>query len=245
VTIRLDDKKVLLTGGTRGIGRGLAMALAGAGAQVITCGRADSEAAQSLARELKELGGEHHVVAADISTEQGIDGLVEECQTRLGSLDVIVNNAGAITHVPFDKLPIDDWHRIINTNLTAAYLLVQRALPLLGEGASVINIGSRSAMVGVPLRAHYTASKAGLVGLTRSLAKELGPNRKIRVNIVAPGVIEPENEPLPEEVVAKYTKLTALGRLGRPHEIAGAVLFLASDLSSYVTGETINVDGGI
>jgi 3-oxoacyl-[acyl-carrier protein] reductase len=244
VTIRLDDKKVLLTGGTRGIGRGLALALAGAGAQVITCGRADSEAAQSLARELKELGGEHHVVAADISTEQGIDGLVEECRTRVGSLDVIVSNAGAITHVPFDKLPLDDWHRIINTNLTAAYLLVQRALPLLSEGASVINIGSRSAMVGVPLRAHYTASKAGLVGLTRSLAKELG-SRKIRVNIVAPGVIEPENEPLPEEVVAKYTKLTALGRLGRPHEIAGAVLFLASDLSSYVTGETINVDGGI
>ncbi|MFL6140714.1 MAG: SDR family NAD(P)-dependent oxidoreductase [Labedaea sp.] len=245
MTIRLDGKKVLLTGGTRGIGRGLALAIAGAGAQLITCGRTDSEAAQSLARELKELGGEHHVVSADISTKQGIDGLIEECAARVGTLDVIVSNAGAITHVPFDKLPLDDWHRIINTNLTAAYLLVQGALPLLSEGASVINIGSRSAMVGVPLRAHYTASKAGLVGLTRSLAKELGPDRKIRVNIVAPGVIEPENEPLPEAVVAKYTKLTALGRLGRPHEIAGAVLFLASDLSSYVTGETINVDGGI
>jgi 3-oxoacyl-[acyl-carrier protein] reductase len=244
VTIRLDGKKVLLTGGTRGIGRGLALAIASAGAQLITCGRTDSEALQSLARELKELGGDHHVVIADISTEQGIDGLIEECTEKLGGLDVIIHNAGAISHVPFDKLGLDDWNRILNTNLTAAYLLVQRALPLLGEGASVINIGSRSAMVGVPLRAHYTASKAGIVGLTRSLAKELG-NRKIRVNIVAPGVIEPENEPLHPEVVAKYTKLTALGRLGRPHEIAGAVLFLASDLSSYVTGETINVDGGI
>jgi 3-oxoacyl-[acyl-carrier protein] reductase len=244
VTIRLDGKKVLLTGGTRGIGRSLALALAGTGAQLITCGRTDSEAAQSLARELKELGGEHHVVPADISTEAGIDGLIEECKERLGSLDVIVHNAGAISHIPFEKLPVEEWHRIINTNLTAAFLLVQRALPLLAPGASVINIGSRSAMVGIPLRAHYTASKAGIVGLSRSLAKELG-ERGIRVNVIAPGVIEPENEPLPEEVVARYTKLTALRRLGRPHEIAGAMLFLASDLSSYVTGETINVDGGI
>jgi 3-oxoacyl-[acyl-carrier protein] reductase len=244
VTIRLDGKRVLLTGGTRGIGRGLALAIAETGAQLITCGRTDSEAAQSLARELKELGGEHHVVAADISTEAGIDGLIEECKERLGGLDVIVHNAGAISHIPFEKLPVDEWHRIINTNLTAAFLLVQRALPLLSPGASVINIGSRSAMVGIPLRAHYTASKAGIVGLTRSLAKELG-ERGIRVNVIAPGVIEPENEPLSEEIVARYTKLTALRRLGRPHEIAGAMLFLASDLSSYVTGETINVDGGI
>lgn len=244
MTIRLDGKRVLLTGGTRGIGRGLALAIAETGAQLITCGRTDSEAAQSLARELKELGGEHHVVAADISTEAGIDGLIEECKERLGGLDVIVHNAGAISHIPFEKLPVDEWHRIINTNLTAAFLLVQRALPLLSPGASVINIGSRSAMVGIPLRAHYTASKAGIVGLTRSLAKELG-ERGIRVNVIAPGVIEPENEPLSEEIVARYTKLTALRRLGRPHEIAGAMLFLASDLSSYVTGETINVDGGI
>ena len=244
MTIRLDGKKVLLTGGTRGIGRGLALKIAETGAQLITCGRTDSEAAQSLARELKELGGEHHVVAADISTEAGLDGLIEECKERLGGLDVIVHNAGAISHIPFEKLPVDEWHRIINTNLTAAYLLVQRSLPLLAQGSSVINIGSRSAMVGIPLRAHYTASKAGIVGLSRSLAKELG-ERGIRVNVIAPGVIEPENEPLPEEVVARYTKLTALRRLGRPHEIAGAVLFLASDLSSYVTGETINVDGGI
>jgi 3-oxoacyl-[acyl-carrier protein] reductase len=245
VNIGLDGKKVLLTGWTKGIGRGIALAFAQAGADVLTCSRTADEAAHSLATELKEIGGEHRVVEADVSDPAGVEALIEEARTGFGRVDVLVHNAGAISHIPFAQLSTTDWDRVIGTNLTAAYLLVQGALPLLSAGSSVINIGSRSAMVGIPLRAHYTASKAGLVGLTRSLAKELGPDRKIRVNIVAPGVIEPENEPLPEAVVAKYTKLTALGRLGRPHEIAGAVLFLASDLSSYVTGETINVDGGI
>jgi 3-oxoacyl-[acyl-carrier protein] reductase len=133
---------------------------------------------------------------------------------------------------------------VVGSNLTANYLLVSQTLPLLGAGSSVILIGSRSALVGIPLRAHYTAAKAGLVGFMRSLAKELGP-QGIRVNVIAPGVIEPADRPLPEEIRARYHKLTSLGRLGRPSEIAGAALFLASDLSGYVTGETLDVDGGI
>lgn len=242
--IGLTGKRVLLTGGTKGIGRGIALAFAKAGAQVLTCSRSEDEAAVSLAAELKEIGGEHHVVAADISTQAGIDELLEIAKGRLGGLDVIIGNAGAISHVPFAQLSVEDWTRVLTTNLTANYLLIQSALPLLSPGASVIAIGSRSAMIGIPLRAHYTASKAGLVGLVRSLAKELGP-KGIRVNVVAPGVIEPENAPLPEAVRARYEEKTSLSRLGRPHEIAGAALFLASDLSSYITGETLNVDGGI
>ncbi|MDQ0762623.1 SDR family NAD(P)-dependent oxidoreductase [Streptomyces canus] len=244
MTIQLDGRTVLLTGGTRGIGRGIALALARSGARLLTCSRHDDEAAQSLQRELKEIGPDHHVMRADVSRSEDIEALVGEAEARFGSLDAVVANAGAITHVPFDKLTPEDWHRVLDTNLTGTYLLVQKSLPLLGEGSSVIAVGSRSAMVGIPLRAHYTASKAGLVGLTRSLAKELGP-RGIRVNVVAPGVIEPENEPLPEETRARYRQLTALGRLGRPEEVAGAVLFLASTLSAYVTGETLHVDGGI
>jgi 3-oxoacyl-[acyl-carrier protein] reductase len=137
----------------------------------------------------------------------------------------------------------------MDTSLTAGYLVVQEALPLLSAGSSVVFIGSRVATVGIPLRGHYTAAKAGLVGLARSLAKEFG-SRGIRVNVVAPGVIETEEAAKlsAEERRAyeqRYKSLIALGRFGRPADIARAVLFLASDLSGYVTGETINVDGGI
>ncbi|MFC4121819.1 SDR family NAD(P)-dependent oxidoreductase [Nonomuraea zeae] len=241
--ISLSGKKVLVTGGSRGIGRGITLALARAGADVLACYRSTGEHVDSLARELKTVPGDHHLVRADVSSAEEIGRLIEECRTRLGRLDVVVHNAGVISHIPFGELPAEEWHRVLDTNLTAAYLITQGALPLFGESASVITIGSRSAGVGIPLRAHYTAAKAGLVGLCRSLAKELGP-RGVRVNVIAPGVIATEAE-LPPEVVARYEGLTAVRRLGRVEEIAGAVLFLASDLSSYVTGETLNVDGGI
>ena len=244
MSIRIDGKRVLLTGGTRGIGRGLALAIARAGGSVVTCYRQDADAAEMLAKELARIGGEHHVMRADVSRAEDVDALIEECRSRWGGLDVLVGNAGTISHVPFEELPLTEWQRVIDGNLTSAYLLVQKALPLLGPGSSVINVGSRSATVGSPLRAHYTAAKAGLIGLSRSLAKELGP-RGIRVNVVAPGVIEPEEAPLPAAVQERYRGLTALGRLGTPAEVAGAVLFLAGDLSGYVTGETLHVDGGI
>lgn len=247
--LRLDGKKALVTGGTRGIGHGVAVALAEAGADVLACHRQEGEAAESLARELKALGGGHHVVRADLGRPEEVERLVEECGTRFGALDVIVNNAGVISHVPFAELPLEEWQRVVDINLTAAFLVVQKALPLLSEGASIINVGSRVATLGVPLRAHYTASKAGLIGLTRSLCKELGP-RCIRVNVVAPGVIETEeaarlSDDEREAYRRRYAGLMALGRFGSPREVAGAVLFLASDLSAYVTGETIHVDGGI
>jgi 3-oxoacyl-[acyl-carrier protein] reductase len=247
-TIRLTGKRVLLTGGTRGIGRGIALALARAGATVVTCYRSDEDAATRLSADLAQLGqpdrGGHHVVRADITEPADLTRLVETCAERLGGLDAVVTNAGAITHVPFAKLTLDGWRKVIDTNLTATYALVRATLPLLGPGASVVALGSRSAMVGIPLRAHYTASKAGIVGLVRSLAKELGP-REIRVNVVAPGVIAPEDEELSPEIEQRYKFLTALGRLGRGDEVAGAVMFLVSDLSSYLTGETMHVDGGI
>ncbi|MFC4533228.1 SDR family NAD(P)-dependent oxidoreductase [Sphaerisporangium dianthi] len=241
--MRLDGKRVLLTGGTRGIGRGLALALARAGARLVTCYRDDQDAAKVMAAELEELG-DHRVVRADVTDAGDVARLVQECVTHMGGLDVLVSNAGTISHVPFEDLTAAEWQRVLDTNLTAMYRLVQQALPLLPAGASVIGVGSRSAFVGIPQRAHYTAAKAGMVGLVRSLAKELGP-RGIRVNLVSPGVIDPGDGTLPEPVRRRYEGLTALGRLGTPEEVAGAVLFLAGDASSYVTGETIHVDGGI
>ncbi|GHH72142.1 short-chain dehydrogenase [Streptosporangium violaceochromogenes] len=241
--LRLAGKKAIVTGGTRGIGRAVVLGLARAGADVITCHRQEGEAADRLARELKELGGDHHVIKADIGRPEDIERLVEECRSRFGSLDVVVNNAGVISHIPFAELPLEEWRRVLDTNLTGTAFVVGGTLPLLTAGASVVNVGSRAATVGVPLRAHYTAAKAGLIGLTRSLAKELGP-RGIRVNVVAPGPVETGGE-IPAPVRERYRNLIALGRLGVSEEIANVVLFLASDLSSFVSGETIHVDGGI
>jgi 3-oxoacyl-[acyl-carrier protein] reductase len=239
----LGSKRALVTGGTRGIGRGVVLALAGAGADVVTCYRSDGEDAESLARELKGTGGNHHVVRADVARPEDVDQLVETCRERLGRIDILVNNAGVISHIPFAELPLEEWERVVDTNLTAAYEVIRRSLPLLGPGASIVNMGSRVATVGIAMRAHYTAAKAGLHGLTLTLAKELGP-RGIRVNMVAPGPVATGAE-LPPEVRRRYEQLIPLGRLGRPDEIAGVVLFLASDLASFVNGATVNVDGGI
>jgi 3-oxoacyl-[acyl-carrier protein] reductase len=245
----LSGKKALVTGGTKGVGRGIVLALARNGVDVITCYHSDGEAAAALERELKEIGGQHHVVQADLADQHQITQLLTECKTRFGRLDVVVNNAATITHVPYAELTLEEWQRIVGTNLTAAHLVIQRALPLLGSGSSVISISSKSIEVGIPLRAHYTATKAALHGLNRTLAREFG-GRGIRFNVLSLGMIHTEAiDAMPagqrEQMLARYSQMTALGRLGQPAEVGGAVLWLASDLSRFVTGGVIPVDGGM
>lgn len=247
--LKLTGKGALVTGGSRGIGREIALSLARAGADVVACSRTANAATDRLAEELKVIGGKHHVVQADVTDPAAVSWLADECRAWLGSLDVVVNNAGAISHVPIEQLSVDEWRRVIDTSLTGAFLVIQSSLSLMRPGSSIVNIGSRASRVGLPLRSHYTAAKAGLAGLSRSLAKELGP-RGIRVNLVAPGVIDSsEARDFPPErraeALARYRELTALGRLGEPDEIAEVVVFLASDASRYITGATIDVDGGI
>jgi 3-oxoacyl-[acyl-carrier protein] reductase len=245
----LAGKKALVTGGTRGIGRGVVLALARHGVDVITCCRRDSEASDSLELELKEIGGQHEVVRADIADPEQIETLIDVCRDRHKRLDLVVNNAATISHVPYAQLDLAEWQRILATNITAAHLVIQRALPLLGEGSSVINISSKSIEAGIPLRAHYTTTKAALHGLTRSLAKEFG-EKGIRFNVLSLGVIHTEAmDAMTAEqrtlMLQRYSAKTALGRLGTPDEVAGGVLWLASDLARYVTGGVIPVDGGI
>jgi 3-oxoacyl-[acyl-carrier protein] reductase len=236
----LAGKKALVTGGSRGVGRGIVLSLARAGVDVVTCYRQESELVESLVRELKEIGGDHQVVQADVTSAADVERLVATCGERL---DILVNNAGAISHIPFAELSLEEWHRIVDTDLTATFLVTQKALPLLASGGSVVNVGSKVATVGIPLRAHYTAAKAGLVGLTRSLAKEYG-SKGIRFNIVAPGPVQTETE-TPEPVKERYRTMIPLGRLGTTEDIANVVLFLASPRAAFVTGETVNVDGGL
>jgi 3-oxoacyl-[acyl-carrier protein] reductase len=245
----LTGKKALVTGGTRGVGRGIVLALARAGVDVVTCYQQSGEAVTALERGLKEIGGDHLVVQADVSDPAQVAALVEHARAKFGRLDLVVNNAGAISHIPYAELPVEEFQRVFAVNVTGAHLVIQNALPLLDGGSSVVSIGSKAVEAGIPLRSHYTATKAALVGLNRSLAKEFG-GRGIRFNVVALGVVETENlYKMPEEqralMVERYSAKTALGRLGLPEEVAGAILWLASDLSRYVTGSTVSVDGGI
>jgi 3-oxoacyl-[acyl-carrier protein] reductase len=239
-----QGRNVLVTGGTRGIGRSTALAFARAGASVLTCSRHDDEAARETVRELAALGGQHHLVRADVTQPEDVDALARECRERLGSLHAVVCNVGTISQVPFAELPAAEWRRVLDTNLTAAFLVTQRTLPLLADGAAVIYLGSRAALAGVPGRSHYTAAKAALTGLARSLCKELGP-RGIRVNVVYPGIVETEEtRQVLGGQIDRFRRLTALGRLGRPEDVADAVLFLAGQASGYITGQVVQVDGG-
>jgi 3-oxoacyl-[acyl-carrier protein] reductase len=249
MVVQLTGKYALVTGGSRGIGRAITLGLARHGATVMACYRKGGEAVDSLDKELEQIGGDHRLMPADVTAPDAVEELTEECRERFGALDVVVNNAGVTSRAPIAQLPLAEWQRVMDTNLTGAFLVTQKALPLMGPGGSIVNIGSRAARAGMPASSHYTATKAGLVGLTRSLAKELGP-RGIRVNVVAPGVIDTgEEQSAPPEaraaIAARTGGLSALGRRGSPDEVAGTVVFLASELSTYLTGATIDVDGGI
>jgi NAD(P)-dependent dehydrogenase (short-subunit alcohol dehydrogenase family) len=239
----LSGRRVLVTGGTRGIGRGIVLAMARAGASVVTCSRSGGEDAASLEAELKEIGATFRVSTADVARVEDVARLAEECREALGGLDVLVNNAGRDGQAGFAELTAQEWHSLLDADLTSVFLVSQKCLDLFGPSASIVNIGAAVALRGLSGRVHYTAAKAAVIGLTRSMCKELGP-RGIRVNVVAPGMIQTD----PDEdhpMAARVRGMTALGRFGTVAEVADAVLYLAGAGSSYVTGVVLNVDGGI
>nr|CAM34370.1 putative 3-oxoacyl-ACP reductase [Streptomyces tendae] len=242
---QLAGKRVLVTGGTAGIGRATVLAFARAGAHVVTCCRTGGERADGLAAELKESGGTHHVTRCDVTDAADVARLAGFCRDRLGGLDVLVNNVGVDGPRPFEELDEPEWRRMFDHNVTAAYLVTHALLGMLSDGGSVVNVGSSVALRGRSNGVHYTASKAALIGFTRALCKEVGA-RGIRVNTVAPGLTETEPDAgLPPAAVERIVGMTALGRIGQPEDVAGAVLFLAGDTSRYITGTTLNVDGGV
>ncbi|WP_030340053.1 SDR family NAD(P)-dependent oxidoreductase [Streptomyces sp. NRRL S-1022] len=243
--LRLDGRLALVTGATRGIGFATARALANAGADIIGCHHSDESSAEPVLAALAETGGKHRMVRADLTDPADVGRLVEACRDTGREIGVLVNNVGIDAASPLAELSEGEWQRVLETNLTSAYRVTRAALGLLARDASVISIGSSAAARGVPGRAHYGAAKAGITGLTRALSKELGP-KGVRVNSVAPGIVDVGADlGLPAEVRTRMSRMSALGRLVTADEVAHAVLFLAGDAARYVTGITLNVDGGL
>lgn len=243
--LNLQGKKAIVTGGSRGIGRAAVLALVEHGASVAAGYTRESPDSEALAGELASFDNGSHMVKADVSDEDSVMEMMAGVREAFGQIDIVVNNAGVVSHKMIDDLDMAEWHRVIDTNLTGTYLVVREALPAMSAGGSIINVTSAVGLKGMAARTHYTSSKAGVIGFTRSLAKEVGP-KGIRANAIAPGIIETDQVGgLTEEGRARYEAMIAMKRLGQPNDIAGPILFLASNLSSYVNGETITVDGCI
>jgi 3-oxoacyl-[acyl-carrier protein] reductase len=243
--IDLTGKSAIVTGGSRGIGRAVALTFAQHGAAAVACYINETDAVRQLGDELGRSNG-GYVAQVDVTDEASVQKTVSEAAERFGGkVDVLVNNAGAVSHKMLNDLELDEWRRVVDTNLTSMYLMSRAVTAVMPPGGSIINIGSGVAAVGMPARTHYGASKAGVTGLTRALCKELG-SRGIRANQINPGIIETDQTAgLTPEGRKRYESLAALGRLGQSEDIADVALFLASDLSGFVSGAVIAVDGGI
>jgi len=245
----LSGKVAVVTGGRRGIGRAIALALAGAGADVALCDRTiDDGQLEAAAAEVKKLGRRSLAVKADITSKAEVDSFVQKVADELGAVDILVNNAAMNIRAPLLELGEDGWDRVINTDLKGCYLCAQAAGRILGEQrrGNIINIASTAALMAAPQMGAYCIAKAGVVMLTKVLPVELG-QYNIRVNAVAPYIVKTKfSQPLwsEPEALKQIEAEIPVGRLAETGDIVGAVLFLAADASSYITGQTIIVDGG-
>lgn len=242
--INLKDKVAVVTGAKQGIGKGIALTLAKAGAKVAVVDL-DIAECQAVCEEITKLGSRAIAIKCDISKKSDIDAMVKGTVDKLGALDILVNNAGIYPFVPYDKMTEADWDKVIDINLKGTFLATQAATKVMPEGGRIINISSIASVVGFAGLAHYCASKGGVNAMIRALAVELAP-RKITVNAVAPGAIQTPgaSQGMNDDVIKQTIAAIPLARMGQPEDIAGAVLYLVSDLASYVTGQTIIVDGG-
>src|SRR6187200_2839437 len=234
----LEGKTALVTGGSRGIGRAIVAELAAAGAEVVFCYRSGSDEAAALA---EETGA--RAVQADVSSAADATRLVEEA----GDVDVLVNNAGLTRDGLLARMTDDDWRAVIDTNLSSVFYTCRAVTrPMMKRrSGSIVNISSIVGVHGNWGQTNYGASKAGIIGFTKSLARELG-SRNVRANVVAPGYVKTQlTDVLPEEATQAMLQQTPLGRLGEPEDVAGAVRFLCSDAAAFVTGDVLLVDGGL
>jgi 3-oxoacyl-[acyl-carrier protein] reductase len=241
--MKFTGRKVIVTGGTRGIGKAIASGFAAAGAQVILTGR-DATNAQSIAA---ELDGDVQGLELDVASGESVQKFFTEALDRLGGLDILVANAGITRDKLVMALKDEDWDDVLGTNLRGAFLCAREAIrPMIrNRGGRIIGVSSVIGLTGNPGQGNYAASKAGLIGLIKSLAQEVA-SRNITVNAVAPGMIETDmSADLPEKAREAIASRIPAGRAGSAQEVASAVMFLASDDASYITGEVLRVDGGL
>ncbi|MEI6881079.1 MAG: 3-oxoacyl-[acyl-carrier-protein] reductase [Bacteroidetes bacterium] len=243
----LEGKTALVTGATRGIGKGIALKLANEGANIAFTFVSSVEKAKVFEAELTSLGVKAKGYQSNAAEFTEAERLIDDITKEFGSLDVLVNNAGITRDGLLMRMTEQHWDEVMDTNLKSAFALTKAAMkPMMkARNGSIINITSVVGITGNAGQANYAASKAGMIGLTKSVAKELG-SRNIRCNAIAPGFIETEmTEALSEDIRKQWTDGIALKRGGSPEEVANAVLFLASNMSSYISGQTLNVCGGM
>jgi 3-oxoacyl-[acyl-carrier protein] reductase len=242
-----DPKVAIVTGGTRGIGLSIAHRLAADGFDLMITYLGDKDAADSAEKSLAQSGRKISVFAGDLADADQAGALIEQTMAEFGRIDALINNAGITRDTLVMRMSEDDWDAVLSTNLKGAFLCSKAAIrPMLRQRSGrIVNITSVVGLVGNAGQANYASAKAGLIGLTKSIAKEVG-SRGITVNAVAPGFIETRlTEVLPEELKETLLKQTPLGRFGSPEDVAGAVSFLVSDSAAFVTGHVLTVDGGL
>jgi 3-oxoacyl-[acyl-carrier protein] reductase len=242
---RLSDRVAIITGASRGIGRAVALALAAEGAKVVVNYASSSDAAQQVVTAITDAGGSAIALQADVSKLEQVDALFNETLEKFGRVDVLVNNAGITRDTLLLRMKPEDWQAVIDLNLTGVFLCTRAVSKVMLKQRSgrIINIASVSGQMGNPGQANYSAAKAGVIGFTKTVAKELA-SRGITVNAVAPGFIATDmTSELKSDEILKYIPL---GRYGEPEEVAGMVRFLAADsAAAYITGQVFNVDGGM
>ncbi len=241
------NKNAIVTGGTRGIGKEIAKTLAKNGANIAINYRKYSEEVENLVEELKALGGKALAIKCDISNEDEVNNFIKEVKENFGSIDILVNNAGITKDGLLLRMSEKDFNDVIDVNLKGTFNMTKAVSSIMVKQrvGKIINISSVVGVAGNAGQCNYAASKAGVIGFSKSIARELA-SRNINVNVIAPGYINTDmTKVLPEKVREEVLKTIPMKKIGEPKEIANLVLFLSSDLSNYITGQVINVDGGM
>jgi 3-oxoacyl-[acyl-carrier protein] reductase len=243
---RLKNRVAIITGAGQGIGRALALGLAGEGAEVVVAD-VNHEKAASVKREIEASGGTALATNTDVSNQDSVQGMVDESLREFGKVDILINNAGIFPVSSVEEMNEEDWDRVIGTNLVGAFLC-SRAVAgkfLQQRSGRIISMTSGRAFQGAKNAAHYASSKAGIIGFSKSLALELAP-RQITVNVICPGITDtaqPRGHQSEEQIYAQAQKIP-LGRIGQPEDLVGTAVFLASDAAAFITGQTVIVNGG-